>query len=1067
MAFDTRKTVQYQQQSLKDLLHYVWTHSTFYRGYYRDHGIREKDLAELAIQDLPFMTKKTLMDHFDLAVTDQRLRKEELEPWLDSNRDPQQSFQRDFIPIHSSGSSGTIGVFVYDRTAWQVMNTTMADRLPAAPRGQLQKSKVAFCVDTYGHHAGPITALEMPRAVYDTLIVSLHETPERIVRQLETFQPHRLGGYTSIVATLASWALEGKLHIRPQSVLVGAEVLTDSMERTIHEAWGVSALNLYAASESIYIAIKGVDRDEFAVMDDLNIVEILDNENQPVPPGGPGRVLLTNLVNRALPILRYEMGDYAVRGTGSKDLPFTTIREIKGRVNDSLPVVLADGKPGTIHPLVLADFYTAGLERVQFVSRSADHVEIKYMAKHDIHEGIQKEFHRIRELQGALGTTFDVQRVQTIAPAKNTGKIPLVKVSGARDGQVATPTLSHASSIIRTRSTGPTNPFIVFGKDETEQSIPQRFEQQVRQYANRLAIKNKDRELTYNELNNVANRVARTIIAHKVSEGQPIVLLLEKDISLIAAMLGVLKAGGFYLALDPALPVARCKALMADSGAHVLLTNNESLRMAREIARDENDLINIEATPLGISEEDLDLDIKPTAYAYLLYTSGSTGEPKGVLQNHRNVLHSVMNYTNDIHICSQDRMAFLNSISFSASVRDVFGALLNGAALLPYEIRHEGLARIPKWIVQEEVTVYHSIPTVFRQFVSTLTGNETFLNVRLIYLTGETSHRNDFDLYKKYFSRNCILASAIGCAEANIFRRFFMDKDDSISTRIVPVGYAVDDKDVILLNDDGRAVDVDEIGEIAIKSRYLSPGYWRRPDLTRDAFIVQSDDGEERLYRTGDIGIMQPNGCLIYLGRQDRQVKVRGQRVEIAEIETALLDLPMVKQAVVLAQEDQAGDQNLVAYVVPTTPSNSAARTLRRLLAGTLPNYMIPAAFVILDVLPITPTGKVDRQALPEPGSVRRGLDTPVVNPRTPIEQTLARIWGDLLGFDRVSIYDNFFDLGGHSLSAFQVISRVTNTFRVDVPIRTFFENPTVAGLALIIVESLAKNEEQCEEIIL
>jgi acyl carrier protein len=249
---------------------------------------------------------------------------------------------------------------------------------------------------------------------------------------------------------------------------------------------------------------------------------------------------------------------------------------------------------------------------------------------------------------------------------------------------------------------------------------------------------------------------------------------------------------------------------------------------------------------------------------------------------------------------------------------------------------------------------------------------------------------------------------------------------------------------------------VDAVGEIAVRSRYLSPGYWRQPDLTQATFRPDPTGGPERLYLTGDLGRRLPDGCLVHLGRKDFQVKIRGFRVEVAEVEGALLSLPTIKEAVVVAREERPGEQRLVAYLVPTQRPAPTVSVLRRALAATLPDYMVPSAFVVVDTLPRTPAGKVDRRGLPAPERLRPSLHVPFASARTPLEERLAGIWAEVLGVDRVGIHDHFLDLGGQSLLATSLVSRVLTTFQVDLPLRTLFESPTVAEMALAIGQALA-----------
>lgn len=425
----TRESVlRDQQQSFQELLRFAWERSPFYRDYYASYGIKDKDLAHLTIRDLPFLSKQPLMEHFDEAVTDPRLKRKELEQWMQNNHDPRENFRKDFIVIHSSGSSGNIGIFVYDQIAWRIANSTMAGRLPMPENYPSGKTRVAFFRATHGHFGGVSTAVRMPRAIFDTLILSLLDPTEQVVDQLNAFQPHRLDGYSSSISILAELALQGKLCIHPRSIFVSGDKLTPSMEGRIREAWRVPIYILYSASESKYIALKETGQHQMMVMDDLNIVEILDESDRPVLSGGEGRVVLTNLYNYTLPILRYELGDYVALGRGQSDSPFTTIQDIKGRVNDALPVVLHDGGYDTIHPIIFAEFYAPGLEKVQFISRCADYVQIDYVGRNNIEAEVRKEFERILNLKGASRTTFELRQVQHIPLDPQTGKLRLVKI---------------------------------------------------------------------------------------------------------------------------------------------------------------------------------------------------------------------------------------------------------------------------------------------------------------------------------------------------------------------------------------------------------------------------------------------------------------------------------------------------------------------------------------------------------------------------------------------------------------------------------------------------------------
>jgi amino acid adenylation domain-containing protein len=605
---------------------------------------------------------------------------------------------------------------------------------------------------------------------------------------------------------------------------------------------------------------------------------------------------------------------------------------------------------------------------------------------------------------------------------------------------------------IRGKCFHPTGTFIEFKKEEIEQSIPDRFEQIVRRFPNRVAVKTRTSTWTYDDLNRPANRIAHAILAQRGEGEEPVALLLEHDADAIAAILAVLKSGKIYVPLDPSHLQARSSYIFEDARASLIVTNNKNFSDARDLARNRCQLLNINKIDSDLlTEKNVGRSLPPDTLAYILYTSGSTGRPKGVVQNHRNVLHAMMNYINGLHISVDDRLTLLHSCSFSGSVYNLFGALLNGATLLPFDLKGEGVNQLGNWLAQEEITICHTVPTAFCHAVQAFTGGEQFPTLRVIHLSGAPVPKADVELYKKHFAQECILVHRMGITETATIRSYFMDKTTPIDGARMPIGYPVDDKEVLLLDEAGEDAGLNCIGEIAVKSRYLSLGYWRRPDLTQAKFLPDPNGGEERTYLTGDLGRMAADGCLFHVGREDFRVKVRGYSVEVSEIEMALMEHAAVKQAAVVGRETQSDDRQLVAYFVPSDKPAATVTELRNFLKARLPDYMIPSAFVLLRALPLTPNGKIDRRALPDPGHSRPELDTSYVAGRTPFEEQLANIWAEVLFLNRVGIHDNFFDLGGHSLLATQIISKVLQTLQVELPVRSFFEVPTVAGLAELI----------------
>jgi amino acid adenylation domain-containing protein len=613
------------------------------------------------------------------------------------------------------------------------------------------------------------------------------------------------------------------------------------------------------------------------------------------------------------------------------------------------------------------------------------------------------------------------------------------------------------------RRVHPTNPFTPIAIQQVEQSVPQRFEEQVSRYPDRLAVRTREHAWTYAELNREANRLARAILAQRGGGEEPIAILIDQGAPAIAAILGVLKAGKFFVPLDPTFPHARLTTMLEDSQSSLLVTNSAQAVLAEELARGRCQILNIDTLDAKLSLENLGVTYPPETLAYLLYTSGSTGQPKGVVQNHRNVLHQAKRLTNAYHICADDRCSLLASLSTGQAIVDMFSILLNGAALYPLNIKHEGLAGLAGWLNQEEITIYRSITSVFSAFIDTLTGTEAFPKLRLVRLGTEPVSRRDVELFKRHFSAPCLFANQLSCIEATTFRIYFIDHQTAISGDIVPVGYAVEDTEVLLFHDDGKDVGATGVGEIVVRSRYLSPGYWHRPDLTQAAFLPDPQGGDRRLYRTGDLGRLLPDGCLEHLGRIDFRVKVRGHTIEVAEVERLLLGHEAIKAAVVTAQQPPSGDQRLVAYLVPAQQPAPSLGALREFVRQKLPDYMVPSAFVMLEALPLLPNGKVDRRQLPAPDWTRPQLAVPYVAPRTPIETALAGIWAEVLGLDHIGIHDPFLELGGDSLLAARVMTRVLDTFHVELTQSTLMEAATVAHMADTIVEHQAAQVDHDE----
>jgi amino acid adenylation domain-containing protein len=582
--------------------------------------------------------------------------------------------------------------------------------------------------------------------------------------------------------------------------------------------------------------------------------------------------------------------------------------------------------------------------------------------------------------------------------------------------------------------------FEPFTAEATEQSIGHRFEEQASRRGPHAAIRTGGREVSYAELDAFADRVASAISA---ASGR-VALLFEPGPAMIAAILGALKAAATYVPLDLASPPERLAAMIEDAGAAALLTHAPSLARARSLAPEGCPVIDVDTLPPA---PPLHVVVSPDTPAYILYTSGSTGRPKGVVQSHRNVLSHIRNYVNRLHLDASDVLSLVASYAFDAAVMDIFGALLCGATLCPVDLRGDGLTRLPALLREHRVSVYHSTPTVFRHLAGMLGEGEVLQGIRLVVLGGEEAQARDVEAWRAHFAPDGLFVNGLGPTESTLALQHFVDRDTLLAGNTVPVGHPVEGVLVRLVTPMGEQVALWGVGEIELRSAHVALGYWNRPDLTEAAFAPDPTGGGRRIYRTGDVGRLLPDGALEHLGRVDHQVKVRGHRIELGEIEARILGCPGVARAVVAVREGSPGEKSLAAYVVPVEGAALAMETVREHLRKALPAYMLPAAFMRLDALPLLPNGKVDRRALPMPDG-REEHEHRYVPPRTPAEEVLAGIWAEVLRRDRVGVDDDFFALGGHSLLATQMLARVRAALGVELPLRALFEAPTIARLA-------------------
>ncbi|MCW3113675.1 MAG: amino acid adenylation domain protein, partial [Segetibacter sp.] len=572
----------------------------------------------------------------------------------------------------------------------------------------------------------------------------------------------------------------------------------------------------------------------------------------------------------------------------------------------------------------------------------------------------------------------------------------------------------------------------------TSKTVIELFEEQVDRTPATTAVVFEGKKLTYKELNERANQLARYLQGKGVEEETLVAICIDRSIEMIVGLLGILKAGGAYVPIDPEYPIDRIQFMLEDSSASVIITSDAEIGKLHGIGR--FDLINLNQD----SEEIKKLDIENINHqatlsnlAYVIYTSGSTGKPKGVMIEHGSMLNYVLLFKNYFQITEYDTIIQQSSISFDILVEEVYPVLITGGSMCLIRNGGKDVAKIKKHIESNEVTILTTTPMVLDWLNKELTS---IGRLRHFVVGGDVLNPSSID---NLFYKNVQIVNGYGPSETTVSATY--NKIEKISEASL-LGKPIDNVQIYVLDTENRLMPVGVPGEICIGGAGLARGYLNRPDLTTEKFIKNpfNEDPDARLYKTGDLGRWLPNGNIESLGRIDDQVKIRGYRIELGEVESVLLLSALVKQAVVLAKEVK-GIKRLVAYVVVDKEFDRQATI--SYLQNQLPEYMVPTIWVELESLPLSPNGKIDKKTLPDP-DISELLNDEFVAPRNLTESALAEIWQQLLNVERVGINDNFFELGGHSLLGMRLISVVRNQLNVELAIRDLFLHPTIAQLA-------------------
>ena len=573
-----------------------------------------------------------------------------------------------------------------------------------------------------------------------------------------------------------------------------------------------------------------------------------------------------------------------------------------------------------------------------------------------------------------------------------------------------------------------------------------------------VAVAHVDRRLTYRQLEEEANRLAHHLTALGVGPEKIVGICLERSPELIVALLAVHKAGGAYLPLDPKYPAERLAFMLNDAAVGVLVTSQE---LAALLPAKDRAVVLIDADRGAIAARPATApasDVAGESAAYVIYTSGSTGTPKGVVIEQRALSHFVAVAIDAYAVQPSDRVLQFATINFDTAAEEIFPTLAQGATLvlrteqMQYSLE-EFLRRCDEW----RVSVIDLPSAFWHELVDALDGQALALppSVRLVIIGGEAALPERVAAWRARVGAHPRLLNTYGPTEATVVATVHdlsRPDDPAPASETVPIGRPLGAARVYVLDERRQPVPRGVAGELYIGGAGLARGYLNRPQLTAERFIPDpfSNAPGARLYRTGDRVRYRDDGVLEYRGRADHQIKLRGHRIELGEIEAALAQEPFVRDAVVLFRDDLAGPPGLVAYVASREESRATSEALRAGLRARLPDYMIPAAFVFLDALPLLPNGKLDRRRLPAPDA-RPGMEQILVEPRSDIERRVAAMWREVLGLEKVGIHDNFFDLGGHSLLLMKLHAKLKTAFERDLSFVDLFEHTTIADLARLL----------------
>lgn len=577
--------------------------------------------------------------------------------------------------------------------------------------------------------------------------------------------------------------------------------------------------------------------------------------------------------------------------------------------------------------------------------------------------------------------------------------------------------------------------------------IPEVIADAVALHAQRPAIRNLAGNLSYADLADDAARVAHVALETGLRPQDRALLLFDHRPRAISALLGVIKAGGIAVPLTASTPLARRELVLRDAEPACVVTDVANEHDARALAPQRLPVIVIDRLAPAPPRRWPTLDVSDPAV--ISYTSGSTGQPKGVVQSHASIMQKLWATAQRLETTPDDRITMFSTYAVGQGMTAAMSALVCGATVCQFDVRRLGFERLAKWLVDERISIYISSATLIRA-LGRATGEVGCTGLRVVRVGSERVTVEDVAACRRMFPQARMLIAYSSTETANIAMHV-VGEHETFPSGVVPVGLPNPGVTVSIIDEAGEALQPGQEGEVVVQSAYLPKGYWRDPERTARTYMTVAGVDGERLCRTGDLGRIRTDGCLEVLGRKDRRVKIRGFRIELDEIESLLGRHASVARAAVLAKPDHRGDLLLVAYLEMADGLATPIEDVRSFALARLPDYMVPTSFVVVEKMPAGDLGKVDRSRLPDPPRARPSMSAEYVAPRTPLERTISTIWQDVLGHDAIGVHDPFLMIGGDSLRAAQIASRVSTALERDVPLWELLDASTIANLAEII----------------